>query len=755
MSHNHNTSPCGCNKPKPCGCSKPKPCGCEEPQKCGCDFKLDLLCAFYSGVNLLPLGITPGMDGNTVIKIINDYIKDLEENLELDPTVIDNVGNGVKLYKGLSEEFKHEVRTLLQGEGIMIREVVNLNEDDEPYSNEVEISLDKDWFDTNYSVDLNNIGSGEKLLIENSENNYSVKSLKSSDSTVTITSDASEVDFKVVIPEPPVIESEDLGNGISLRASLNSKKIPISTLKSDSFIITKEEDGSVKINSPGGGSNSSDWYIDPYFVRPSNWNTSQNPKEQITYLSSMNMIDPTVYTNGQSVPVPSGKLNDPFKTYEEYLLKRIYGAGTGLPGPYSKVNPAYPSVTIQILNPLHTASDIEVVNTTYHLKNGSPLTYEGSREYAIDNAELFDNMPLEGGKIKFTSQCDIRGEGSIRRTTGFGLLRHKTDKVKTNSTNHHMLNITGEGNGLYFIEGENNSLYHVITKEDGVTQLTNGNSPCMGTTQAPVTPLISIEGTNSGYWSAIVNGTKIFINIKTQIGIYCFNEGCISSGVDNFMFQVNNQRIGYQKRLYGDGVNNIMPGITLEEQEIVNHSYNPNNTNGYVFYLPHPDFCVFKGDNTSPGLSAFRIEKISTEANGFNNAGADSIFKLKNSQIINQTSYKDMGGGCALNLLKLEGVNDIIITNGTLLPSYFNMVKGVTGGENVIVSFINSSIYPKNIKENLTSLTISTGGTISSIKNTPIMGQLPEYPNNGAALEDLLPGSLYKDSTTKEVKQVV
>ena len=35
------------------------------------------------------------------------------------------------------------------------------------------------------------------------------------------------------------------------------------------------------------------------------------------------------------------------------------------------------------------------------------------------------------------------------------------------------------------------------------------------------------------------------------------------------------------------------------------------------------------------------------------------------------------------------------------------------------------------------------------------MGQLPEYPNNGAALADLQPGSLYKDDVTKEVKQVV
>ena len=719
----------------------------EIKNTCGCKSKVDLKCTFYDGTTLEPLHILNGMNGEEIIVIINNYLRDLILDLQPEPTILTNVGTGAELYKGFSEERRHEIKTILEGEGIILTE----NE------NTIELKVSKEFIENNSKINIQSIGEGTPVYIGEESNVHKFREIVSSDDSVGINIDENnQINLTVDTPEVdyPVINGNSVGTGIPLYRGLNNKMIDIASLYSDDFIITEFQNG-VKINSPGGGSSSGDWFIDPNFQRPLNWNTPQNPKEQITYLSSMTMIDPTVYTNGQIVPVPTGKLNDPFKTYEEYLLKRIYGAGTGITGPHSKVNPAYSGCVIQILNPVHTASDIEVVNTVYHLKNGSPITYEGTREYAIDNAELFDNMPLVGGKISFPSWCTIRGEGSIRRTTGFGLVRHKTSVAKTDSTKGFMLELIGEGNGLYFIEGENNSLYHVITKEDGVTQLTNGNSPCVGTTQAPVTPLISIEGTNSGYWSAGASGTKIFINIKTQIGIHCFNEGCISSGVDNFMFQVNNQRIGYQKRLYGDGVNNIMPGITFEEQEIVNNYYKPNNTNGHVFYLPHPDFCVFKGDNTSTGLATFRFEKISTESNGFNNAAADSIIKLKNSQFINQTSYKDMGGGCALNLLKVEGVNDIIISNGTLLPSYFNMVKGVTGSENVIVSLVNSSVYPKNIKQNLNSLTIATGGTISSIKNTPIMGQLPEYPDNASALVNLLPGSLYKDSTTKEVKQVV
>lgn len=531
-----------------------------------------------------------------------------------------------------------------------------------------------------------------------------------------------------------------------------AKSHAISKIKSTTLVSFLDEFGNLNINTPGGGSSSSDWYIDPYFQRPSNWNTIQNPKEKITYLATMSMIDPTVYTNGQVVPVPSGSLNDPFKTYEEYLLKRIYGAGTGVAGPYSKVNPAYASITLQIINPVHTASDIEVVNTVIHLKNGSPLVYEGDRDYAIDYADLFDNMPIVGGKIKFGMVSMIRGEGSITRKNGFGLVRHKTSEAKTNPQKQHLMQLIGEGNGLYFIEGENASIYHVITKEDGVTQLTNGNSPCLGTTQAPVHPLISVEGVNSGFWSGGFNGTKVFINIKTQIGIHCFNDGCLSSSTDSLMFQVNNQRIGYQKRLYGTG--NIMPGITAEEQQIVNHFYNPNNGNGHVYYLPHPDFCVFKGES-GPNKQCFRIENISTEPNGFNNAGADSIIQLNNSQFNNPSSYKDMGGGGALNFIKITGQNnDVTLVNAIASPSYFNMVKG-DGTNSLIFNFVNSSIYPKNIKKDLVGLTVSTFGTLSSINGSAIMGSLPEYADNAAALADLLPGMLYKDTITKEVKQVV
>ena len=102
-------------------CDK-KNCGCEEPVLCGCDFKVDLLCAFYSGEPLNPLPIRPGDDGNKVIKIINDYLKNVIDNIIEDQTVITSVGEGHEIYKGLSPMFKHEIKSILEGEGILITE---------------------------------------------------------------------------------------------------------------------------------------------------------------------------------------------------------------------------------------------------------------------------------------------------------------------------------------------------------------------------------------------------------------------------------------------------------------------------------------------------------------------------------------------------------------------------------------------------------------------------------------------------------
>ena len=123
-----------CNK-----CNNTKHCGCEETNICGCTTKLDLKCLYYDGITLDPLNIIKGMNGEQILQIINDYIKDYLTCLDETPTIINSVGNKIEVYKGLSDEYVHEIKSLFNGDGIII-------EDKGDY---IEISINTEWFKEN------------------------------------------------------------------------------------------------------------------------------------------------------------------------------------------------------------------------------------------------------------------------------------------------------------------------------------------------------------------------------------------------------------------------------------------------------------------------------------------------------------------------------------------------------------------------------------------------------------------------------
>lgn len=125
------------------------PCGGEEPQFCGCDLKIDLDCTYYQGDTLEPIGITKGMNGTTVVSKINDYLKNILQNLDISPTVIESIGNGVAVYKGLSAGIIDEFKSLVGDIGIDI-----IPEDDM-----VRFSINQDWLESIIiqTIDNNNL----------------------------------------------------------------------------------------------------------------------------------------------------------------------------------------------------------------------------------------------------------------------------------------------------------------------------------------------------------------------------------------------------------------------------------------------------------------------------------------------------------------------------------------------------------------------------------------------------------------------
>ena len=123
-----------------------KYCGCSKPVLNGCSSQTDLGCVYYTGDKLDPLNIDKGTNGNSIIKIINDYIKNVLERLEVPPTRISNIGNKVGIYKDLSDQFIHEFKSISGIDGIIINST----------NDYVEISVDTDWLLDNIILLFNN-----------------------------------------------------------------------------------------------------------------------------------------------------------------------------------------------------------------------------------------------------------------------------------------------------------------------------------------------------------------------------------------------------------------------------------------------------------------------------------------------------------------------------------------------------------------------------------------------------------------------
>jgi hypothetical protein len=140
------------NYKKPCGCKDKKvPCGCEEPLICGCSNKYDLLCSFYSGNPLNPIGIEPGMDGNTVVRMIVEYIDSEISQIQMDPTVIESIGGKIPIYKGLSDGFIHQIKSI-QGQpngGVIVENAQATPNDCNEKGDYINVKIDETWL-TNF-----------------------------------------------------------------------------------------------------------------------------------------------------------------------------------------------------------------------------------------------------------------------------------------------------------------------------------------------------------------------------------------------------------------------------------------------------------------------------------------------------------------------------------------------------------------------------------------------------------------------------
>ena len=534
--------------------------------------------------------------------------------------------------------------------------------------------------------------------------------------------------------------SED---GISLYEFFPGTKMHgVSKIKSGNIIITKDEDGTLNINTPGGGgTTSSFYYLDPNYSRPSNWGEDTNPKVEILNTT----IHPTLKK------IPTGRLNDPFIDYTEFLLFAVGNAAdSNSYGNYTTANPKNSGV-LQILSSVITHQKIEV-NAWNVFLNKADLIHSGLETYSLDMRRLWtsENLDPITGKIKRPIGFILGGEGELSRTLGLGLIYSKGDVNKTTAELSYNFTFLPTGLGIRIVEARNpfpDTNPNVrLTRADGTTLLSNGNSPVFGRVQEPTTPLIVIDSGTFGYWGTIVQGTKLFIVASTQSHIKFINGAGLTSSAEQIMYQVENAVVGYERKMIENA-----PGNTADENLFL--ATRKVGAEVGFFYKPFEGYNVFDIDD-----GIFRVENLSTEPNGFLHAGANAVVNIKgvNSVFNNMVSWRDTGGGPALKLLQITGVPKYIKITSLDLASVTDIfAKGdAVSTANIILS--NTKINSvRKITEDVPNLNIYTEGTLCSIQGRSII-TLVNYANNDDALDDgLIKDMLYRNNVTGVITQVI
>lgn len=109
---------------------------------CSCKEKVSFICSFYDGETLYNIDISKGDNGEQILRSINTIIGNLDErveNAEIGNFHIENVGNGLFLFKPSTIDGIHEMKSLLSSNSIDINDL----------GDELEIVINEDWLNTN------------------------------------------------------------------------------------------------------------------------------------------------------------------------------------------------------------------------------------------------------------------------------------------------------------------------------------------------------------------------------------------------------------------------------------------------------------------------------------------------------------------------------------------------------------------------------------------------------------------------------
>ena len=217
-----------------------KECEEELDLDCGCTMNLSTDCIIYQGDELPDYSI---IQGQTLTEILVKIFENLDELFKNSPiTNGKNVGGGVKIFKQRNRNKELEFRTIVPTESI---KPLQKN------SEELEFNVDKSWvekivLENQTTVDIDNIGDGVKILVNDPSGKKLIRSLKSLDSDLILSlqDDTITVKNNRNFLETPL---KSIGSGAPIYKGKINNSNEIKSIKSNNLIL-KDDGNTITIN---------------------------------------------------------------------------------------------------------------------------------------------------------------------------------------------------------------------------------------------------------------------------------------------------------------------------------------------------------------------------------------------------------------------------------------------------------------------------------------------------------------------------
>lgn len=690
-----------CDKCNKCQDPCKKPCNpCDEKPICGCKEFVNAKCVIYDAMTLLPLEVISGDNLEDIIIKINNYLASLQNDID-NAFVGQNVGNKAEIYKGTSKEGFEQFRTIEEAQGIII------SQKDET----IAIGLDLDFIRTQVkAISIANVGIGVDTVRLNQDGSYGMKRIGSGNGSINIIdNDVNGIDIRI---NPDLFQqflnSLDIhtagsdGTGVQVFNGINNKRLGISSIKSTTLSVEKQQDGTIFIDTAKGFD-----YLKSFYVNNKYIPTSESPSD--------------------------GSIIRPYTNYED-ALRAYIGNGT-------VIDPQFSGSKIVLQSDSDISKPFLANNLTIEFEDNTQLTYIGNSSYVIDSEDYFPLLyNVSNNSLKKNFVVNLIGNGTITRTSIGGIMR--------------WLPITAQRGGKPLYQGHRMSINIGLNESDTI----KFKEYFIPVTDPIFTTNMVFQNGNtieSSYGSPFKLTTSLSTpSVPTfylgKVGEGVFDYGVYIEGILEIQRWIN-------KTIYTE-VDSFLYGnkITIV-QHINSHATTSTSLQQDGFYLPLPGSVYVEINGT---LYLKYLEAKNT--NDFGVQKYESFLKVGPSGRNERTTISASTPKKFSKFIDMSSSNSNVFSVNydskikNSIEAYYDIFLDTNQNPFTLIAkstYINKSGI---ISNNTNSFIIDTGGEISRIFDNSVINPIPVYSSNDEAKQaGMLIGSIYKEFATAKLVQVV